>query len=162
MARVTDLPSAEPARPRVVTIAFWTWMFAAVLLVLLGMLSLTVSADAVRAAVVRDGATAATAESVLTLLRGVGVLSLVVGGALGYLTGRAGRGDRRFRRAAAALGTVFAFVLLGSTLLGLVVVPILGLAAAIALLTGTVLMFRPPALDWFDAVASARGGVDGS
>ncbi|MGU3436511.1 hypothetical protein ACNHUS_26290 [Actinomycetes bacterium M1A6_2h] len=146
---MTDSSENQASRPRVVTIAFWSWMAAAVVLLLLGLLSVTISADTVRQSVVSAGLSAADADGYVTLFRAVGVLALAVGIAVGYMTGRVGRGHLAFRRALAALSMVFALLLIGATLVGLIVVPILGLLAAVLLLVASVLSFRPSAEPWF-------------
>ncbi|GGF95873.1 hypothetical protein GCM10007304_07180 [Rhodococcoides trifolii] len=146
---MTDSYETPISRPRVVTIVFWVWTASAVVLLLLGLLSVTISGDTVRQSVTSAGLSAADADGYVTLFRAVGALILVVGAAIGFMTGRVGKGDIRFRRALAALSMVFALVLIGATLVGVIVVPILGLLSAVLLLVAAVLSFRPSAEPWF-------------
>lgn len=146
---MTDSSVNPVSRPRVVTIAFWSWTAAAVVLLLLGLLSLTISADTVRQSVTSAGLSATDADGYITLFRAVGALVVAVGVAVGFMTGRVGRGHIKFRRALAALSMVFALLLIGATLIGLIVVPILGLLAAVLLLVASVLSYRPSAEPWF-------------
>ncbi|MDR3661718.1 MAG: hypothetical protein P4L86_15265 [Mycobacterium sp.] len=132
MNETTPVP---PARPRAVTVAFWCWLVAAVLLAALGLLQLSLSLP--------------------VQYRAIGGLLLAVGLGLGFLAGRARQGDSRFRWAAVALamGTVLLIALLlfvfGAGLLGMLV-----LTAVMALATaGTVSIGRPAALTWFDGMA---------
>nr|WP_260936998.1 hypothetical protein [Mycolicibacterium llatzerense] len=89
--------------------------------------------------------------------RAIGGLLAVVGLALGFLAGRARRGDARFRRAATALAMaivlLIAFLLLvfGADPLGFLVLTIV-MALAIG---GTVSITRPAAQSWFDGKANA-------
>ena len=147
---MNDSAGASTApRPRVVTIAFWLWASAAVVLLLPGLLSITVPTVNVRDQILAAGGTAEGADALVSLIRGFGVLTIVVGLAVGYMTGRIGRGHRKFRRACAVLSGVFAFMLLAATVFGVTAIPILGLLGAILLLVATVLAFRPAAMEWF-------------
>jgi hypothetical protein len=129
------MTSAEP-RPRIVEVAFWTWVAAAILLVLFGLLIATATAP--------------------VFFRGAGVLFSVAGLALAYLAGRARSGRSRFRWAALALALtlillviLFEFVwLLGPAWLLIVILLLIGAFAAT----------RDKAQAWFDAVEAGRDG----
>src|SRR5215211_448104 len=78
--------TAPHRRPRIVDAAFWTWLAAAVLLVLGGLLIAT-----------------STSSQIPGFFRGTGALFAMAGFATGYLAGRTRQGDKRFRRATVAL-----------------------------------------------------------
>lgn len=123
--------SAPLQRPRIVNIAFWCWLGAAVLLAALGLLL------------------ALNKANVPIFLRGAGALFVVAGLALGYLAGRTRTGHTRFRRAAVALALIVVVLLALFILLGgggvLWVLPM------ILTLAGAVLVMRPSAQEWFPA-----------
>jgi hypothetical protein len=123
--------SAPLQRPRIVNIAFWCWLGAAVLLAALGLLL------------------ALNKANVPIFLRGAGALFVVAGLALGYLAGRTRTGDTRFRRAAVALALIIVVLLALFVLVGgggvLWVLPM------ILTLAGAILVMRPSAQEWFPA-----------
>lgn len=129
--------STPSSRPQAVTVAFWCWVVAGGLLAAMGSWQLSLSLPA--------------------QFRAIGGLLLAVGLGLGFLAGRARRGNARFRRAAMALAMVtvllIAFLLLvfGADPLGFLVLTIV-MALAIA---GTVSITRPPAQSWFDGKADS-------
>jgi multisubunit Na+/H+ antiporter MnhB subunit len=147
------MTSAEP-RPRIVEVAFWCWVVAAVLLILGGLLAVTTGFDTLRHVV---PATVADdkVRSLLTIYRATGAICIALGLAFGYLAGRTRRGDKRFRRAAIAL-SVAAVVLLVLCAVLLGYVPYLAPFATIALMVAAVLATRDKAQAWFDAVDSGR------
>ena len=114
------MTSAEP-RPRIVEVAFWTWVAAAILLGCFGILIATSNAPA--------------------FSRGAGVVFVVAGLTLAYLAHRARNGRSRFRWAAVALAlTLVGLLILFEILLrGLVWLLIIAL-----LLIGAIAV--PPAL----------------
>lgn len=119
--------SAPQQRPRVVTVAFWCWVVAAVTLMMLGLLSLS-------------------AANVPPLIRGAGAVFFVAAAALAYLSGRTGRGDRRFRRATVGLSLALVALLALYTLISS------GIAWAlpmVLILVAAVLVMRPSAEPWF-------------
>jgi hypothetical protein len=128
------MTSANP-RPRIVEVAFWCWVVAAVLLALFGLLIATATAP--------------------LFFRCAGGLFSLAGLAFAYLAGRARRGDSRFRWAAVALALtlVLLLVLFDILLRGLVWVLIV-----ILLLIGTFAATRDSATEWFDANKSGSGG----
>jgi hypothetical protein len=125
--------TAPQPRPRVVTAAFWCWVVASIVTTALGMLQLSTNTP--------------------VFFRLVGVLLAVVGLAQGFLTGRARKGDVRFRRAATALAMTTVVLLVVVLLLFGVGMPgLIAIAAIMGLLiAGTVLMGRPAASSWADA-----------
>lgn len=131
-----------------VQVAFWSWLVAAVLLLLGGALELWtgfVLHDA------RGGAD--QLKPLLYYLRGVGALCIALGIGIAYLAGRTRRGDKRFRRGSVALSIATVVVLLvGAILVGWVNLP--AVLAVIALLVAIVAATRDSASAWFDAMAS--------
>jgi hypothetical protein len=128
-------PPVPSGRPRIVDVAFWCWLAAAALLVAFGMLMATQQS-----------------ASIAPFFRIAGVLLAVVGLAHGYLAGRARKQNGRF--ASAGVGLAMATValltvllLFGSSLLGILFVAVI----MILMITGSVLMQRAPAQEWFEA-----------
>jgi hypothetical protein len=126
-------PPAPSNRPRIVDAAFWCWLAAAVLTAALGLLMATQNAP--------------------LFFRLAGVLLVVVGVAQGYLAGRARKRQLRFASAGVGLAmssVAFLAVLLlfGSSLLGIAFVA----AIMILMITGSVLIQRGSAQEWFEAV----------
>ena len=120
--------SAPLPRPRPVTAAFWCWVVAAVMLIVGGLITASVSLPPV--------------------FRGAGVLTALAGAGMAFLAGRARTGDARFRRAALALSlAIIVLVALVAVLGG--VVHILTLIAVIPLLAGLALITRPVAAAYY-------------
>lgn len=134
-----------PNRPRNVTIAYWLWIVCAVLLILFGLLAFTASADAIREQFAEDKRD--DVDAFIKLLRGIGVISLLVGGVVGFLAGPVRKGDRRFRRTLATLSVVFAFLQIFAVIVGLS--PFALLLVAVGLLVAAILVYRPQADAWF-------------
>jgi hypothetical protein len=129
-------PPAPSNRPRIVDAAFWCWLAAAVLTAVLGLLMVT----------------QATANTPL-FFRLAGALLVVVGLAQGFLAGRARKRQLRFASAGVGLAmssVAFLAVLLlfGSSILGIVFVAVI----MILMITGSVLIQRGSAQEWFEAV----------
>jgi hypothetical protein len=122
------MTAARP-RPRIVTVAFWCWLVASVLLVAFGML-LALSPDPLP-----------------VLFRGAGALFAAAGLGLGYLAGRARLGQPRFRRAAVALALAIVVLL---ALFALMSRGPVWLLVMIVTMVGAILMMRPSAQNWFD------------
>lgn len=151
------MTAAQP-RPRIVEVAFWLWVLAAVLLILGGLLAVTTSYGTLRhnfPSSVSD----ADVHSFVTFYRGAGVICILLGLAVGYLAGRTRAGDRRFRRATVALSFAIVLLVIACVLLMRLVLPF-ALLAALALIVSAALITRAPASAWFDAVEQ-RGGGDG-
>jgi hypothetical protein len=141
------ITSRREGRPRNVEIAYWIWIVAAVLLVLFGALLSTASTDAAREVWEKNGNDPDGFAGYMRMLRGIGIISLVVGLGVGFLARPVRFGDARFRRALVALSFVFALVGLGLVLIGIaptifVIVPLLLIAAG-------VLVYRPSGNSWF-------------
>lgn len=127
-------PPVPPGRPRIVDAAFWCWLGAAFLTAALGLLM-------------------ATQGTSPLFFRLAGGLLVAVGLAQGFLAGRARSGQLRFASAGVGLAmasVAFLAVLLlfGSSLLGIVFVA----AIMVLMITGSVLIQRGSAREWFEAV----------
>jgi hypothetical protein len=131
--------TAPHPRPRVVEAAFWTWLAAAVLLVLGGLLIATSSAH------------------IPAFFRGAGALFAVTGFALGFLAGRTRQGDKRFRRAAVAMTWALAVLV---TLFALMTMGFIWLVIIVLLIAAAAMALRPAASQWFDDLEPPGGGVD--
>ena len=118
------MTAAQP-RPRVVTVAFWCWVVAAVLLVSLGLLL------------------ALNRAPLPVFLRAAGGLLAVAGLALGYLARQALTGHGGFRRAAVGLALALVAVLALFILIG--GGGILWVLPMILTLVGAILIMRPSA-----------------
>jgi hypothetical protein len=119
--------SAPHSRPRVVTVAFWCWLVAAVLLVTFGLLLVFNTAN------------------LPVFLRGAGALLSAAGLALGYFAGQTRAGHRRLRRAAVGLSMALVFILALFILLG---GGILWTLPMILTMVAGILMLRPAAQEW--------------
>lgn len=151
------MTAAQP-RPRIVDVAFWAWLTGAVLLIIGGLLSATTTFGTVRGrapAKVTDD----QIHTFLSYYRGVGVLCVLLGLAIGYLAGQARRGDKRFRRAAVTLSLVVVVSLLACAVLRVPSHP-MALLGALALIVAAGLATRAPASAWFDAVEQPGGDDD--
>jgi hypothetical protein len=137
--------------PRAVQVAFWCWLTAAALLLLGGLLEVWLLRDARPANGEND-----QVRSLILYYRGVGVLCIVLGIAIGYLAGRTRRGDKRFRRAIIALSIASVVVLLAAEI-SLRGVSLPAIVALIPLLMAVVSVTRDSATAWFDAVEAGRG-----
>jgi peptidoglycan/LPS O-acetylase OafA/YrhL len=115
--------TAPQPRPRVVTAAFWCWVAAAFLLMLGGIISASLNLP--------------------LFYRGAGVTSVLAGGGIAFLAGRARTGDTRFRRA--AVGLSFAVVVLAAFAALLRIINLFTLLAVLPLIAATVLITRPAA-----------------
>jgi hypothetical protein len=149
--------AATIPRPRIVEVAFWSWLAGAVLLIVGGLLSVTISFDTVRSAVT-SSVSNDQVRSFLMFYRGAGVICVVIGVAIGYLAGRTRRGNKRFRRAAVALSLASVVLLAAAALL--IGLPLPALLATILLIVGAGVITRPTASAWFDAVEHPGGGSE--
>jgi hypothetical protein len=140
-----------------VTVAFWSWVVGAVLLIVGGLLAVTTTFATVRRAAA-SSVSDDQIRSFLLLYHGAGGLCIVLGGAIGYLAGRTRRGDNRFRRATVALSLAAVLLLAVGALVRIVTLP--ALLAALALILGTGLATRNSASAFFDAVEQPGGTGD--
>lgn len=147
--------TAAPPRPRIVDVAFWSWLAAAVLLIVGGILPQFLSFGTVRSAALKT-VTDEQIRSWLLLHKSAGVVGVLLGLAIAYLASRTRRGDKRFRRAAVALS------LAGVVLLAIgwfaTIVTLYALPAMIALIVAVGLITRPNAAAWYDEVNQPEGG----
>ncbi len=127
--------------PRVVSVAYWIWVLCAAVMVLLGLLALTTSADAIREQLGSD------ADSFVWLLRGIGATSLVFGLVIGFLAAPTRAGSARLRNVVVVLSAVFASVTIALSAIG-VIAPVL-LVVPLLLVVAGVLVFREGAREWF-------------
>lgn len=134
-------------RPRVVTVAYFLWLAAAVALILLALLVLTAPVDQVRDALAAQGTTESDIDSYLSTVRVVGVVSAVLGLALGFLSGPMRAGHPVFRRLLVILSVVVTLLLL-LVVLGLQLFQEL-LVVALILMAASALVYRPAAREWF-------------
>lgn len=141
----TDIPLGE--RPRVVTVAYVLWLTAAVLLILVALLTLTVPVDQLRTALESQGATSTDIDSYLSTIRIFGVVSAGFGLALGFLAGPVRAGIARFRAILVVVSLVAALLLL-LVVFGLVLFQEL-LVVALVLLAACALVYRPSAREWY-------------
>lgn len=115
--------TAPQSRPRVVTAAFWCWVAASFLLMLGGVI--------------------AASLNVPLIFRGAGVVFLLAGAGMAFLTGRSRGGDSRYRRAAIALALTLIVLVALAAIFGLA--NGITLLAVLPLIAGTVLITRPAA-----------------
>lgn len=128
--------------PRPVSVAYWIWVLCAAVMVLLGLLAATTSADAIRGRLDSD------VDSFVWLLRGIGIGSVVFGVAIGFLAAPVRAGDRRLRTVVAVLCGVFALAVVAMVAIG-VVAPVL-LTIPLLLTVASVLVYREGAREWFE------------
>lgn len=90
----------------------------------------------------------------LTLYRGAGLLSVVVGAVLAFVVGRARRGDARFYRATIGLALAAALVIgVFAVLMG--VAQLVTLFALSPIVIGVLLIVQPAARIWYSAKQEA-------
>ncbi|MBM4593766.1 hypothetical protein GS454_10930 [Rhodococcus hoagii] len=128
--------------PAPVSVAYWIWVLCAAVMVLLGLLAATTSADAIRGRLDSD------VDSFVWLLRGIGIGSVVFGVAIGFLAAPVRAGDRRLRTVVAVLCGVFALAVVAMVAIG-VVAPVL-LTIPVLLTVASVLVYREGAREWFE------------
>ncbi|WP_422742299.1 hypothetical protein ACN27E_14160 [Mycobacterium sp. WMMD1722] len=139
--------SPTPSRPRIVDIAFWLLIGGAVLLILGGLLAATVSYETARSAIGSEVSNEQVRDY-LTVYRGMGIGSVLAGGALAFVSGRARRGDPNFRRATIGLALAVALVLVLLAVGAGVAQPIT-LLSLLPIAAGAVLLTRRAATQWF-------------
>ncbi|MCX5041770.1 hypothetical protein OG921_01010 [Aldersonia sp. NBC_00410] len=132
-----------------VTAAYWVWIVAAAALVFFGVMALFIAGDATRESML-DKNPDADVDAALTLIRGFGGITIVVGLVIAALVGQVRKGKARMRRALAVLSVVFAFMLVVTTTIGIAYFPLV--IVAVAMLVATFLVYRPAAAPWFHRV----------
>ncbi|MDG3009925.1 hypothetical protein G4X40_07170 [Rhodococcus sp. D2-41] len=133
------------ARPRVVEAAYWLWMLAAGLLIVLALLSLTTSSDAVRERFA--SADAGHVDALVTLLRVSGGVWLFAAVVVGLLAGPVRAGHARLRPVLVGWSVVVAVLLLVQVATGLTTAVLL--PVPVLLLIAAVLAYRSSANIWF-------------
>jgi hypothetical protein len=149
------MTTADRQPPRIVEVAFYCWLIAAVLLVAGGLMAAFTGQSALPDKFPGASLSADQIRSFAFVYRGAGLLWVASGLGSAYLAFRARRREDRFRRMAIWLS--YAIVLM-VVLLGFmfgILVP-LTLFALIALVAGAVLAGRKSAVAWFDASGSRR------
>nr|WP_296774676.1 hypothetical protein [Rhodococcus sp. (in: high G+C Gram-positive bacteria)] len=134
-------------RPRVVTVAYALWLVAAILLILVALVVLTVPVAQLRTALEDQGSSASDIDAYLSTIRVVGVVCGVFGLALGLLSGPMRAGHARVRRILVVASVVVAVLLL-FVVFGLMLFQEL-LLVVLVLLAASVLVYRPGAREWF-------------
>src|SRR5690349_17916679 len=133
-------------RPRAVDFAFWMLVVGAVMLVVNGLMAMTVTFDMARA-MAADALTDEQVSNIVTFQRGVGIFSVVIGAALGFLAGRMRKGDQRFRRATIAFAVSISVLVIGVAVLAQVVF-VIAVLAVLPIVFGAVALMRPPVSQW--------------
>lgn len=145
--------TATPPRPRVVEVAFWLVLTGAVLLMIGGLMASAANFEEARSAVAAT-VTDDDLSQYLTLYRGAGLLSVVVGAVLAFVVGRARRGDARFYRATIGLALAAALVIgVFAVLMG--VAQLVTLFALSPIVIGVLLIVQPAARIWYSAKQEA-------
>lgn len=146
-------PSPASPRPRAVDIAFWLLIAGAVLLVINGLMAATLNFEGVRSAaeatVGSEQMSDEKLQSYITFQRGAGILSIVVGAAVGFLAGKTRKGDPRFKRATIAFA-VSVTVLVVAAAVVVKLVHLLALIAVLPIVFGALALTRPAATEWFN------------
>jgi hypothetical protein len=137
-----------------VDFAFWLLVLGAVMLVVNGLMALTVTCDMARA-MSSDALSDEQVRNIVTFQRGVGVFSVVIGAALGFLAGRMRQGDQRFRRATIAFSVAVSVLIIGLAVLAQVVF-VVAVLAVLPIVIGAVALTRPPVTQWFEELASGQ------
>ncbi len=130
------------------TLAFWSFIGGAVIMLVGGLMASTATYDVARAAI-PDTVSDDQVRNYLTIYRSTGIGSAVAAGALAFLAGRARGGDARFRLA--VLGLAFAvFVVIGLLAIGVGVAQPLILLGLFPVLIGILLLVQPSARQWYE------------
>lgn len=150
---MTSTPATP--RPRGVDIAFWLLIAGAVLLVVNGLMATTLNFETARS-VADAGISDDKLRSYLTFQRSIGIFSIVIGAALGFLAGKTRKGDPRFRRATIAFAVAITVLVVGVAVL-IKIIHLLALVAVLPIIFGTLALTRPPVVTWFNEQDPARG-----
>jgi hypothetical protein len=149
------MTATEP-RPRSLTIAFWFLVFGAVMLMAGGLLAITLGYDLLREALPSSFSDQAV-HQLLVFRRGAGVICVVAGLALAFLTGRTRTGDVRYRRATLGLG--LAIIVLVGIMQVFVNIGLIALLSLLPIIVGTLLLSRPPVAKWFSPQPDPKSDV---
>lgn len=141
------MPTAP--RPRIITIAFWLTMIGAVLLLAGGILGITTSLTTSPSAFPASLG-AGQVHRILLMHAGVGAVLAVAGLGLSFLAGRTRNGDKRFRRALAALAGSVVFIVFLLALFAPYNLELLALIGVVPVAVGATLFTRPAAANWFE------------
>jgi hypothetical protein len=149
------MTTTEP-RPRSLTIAFWLLVVGAVMLMAGGLLAITLGYDLLREALPSSFSDQAV-HQLLVFRRGAGVICVVAGLALAFLTGRTRTGDVRYRRATLGLG--LAIIVLVGIMQVFVNIGLIALLSLLPIIVGTLLLSRPPVAKWFSPQPDPKSDV---
>ncbi len=122
------MDSPASPRPRVVEVAFWLLVVAALALITTGLIVVFSSSP------------------IPTFFRGAGILFAVAGAALAFVAGRTRGGDARFR--SATIGLALALVIL-LAVFSLFSRGLAWLLIMVVVMVAAILLLRPGAQDWF-------------
>lgn len=136
-------------RPRVITIAFWLTMVGSVLLLAGGILGISTSLTTPPSAFPASLG-AGQAHRILLMHGGVGAVLAVAGLGLSFLAGRTRNGDKRYRRALAALAGGVVVVVFLLALFAPYNLELPALIGVVPVAVGATLFTRPAAADWFE------------
>ncbi|CDO09506.1 hypothetical protein C1S82_09465 [Mycolicibacterium cosmeticum] len=136
-------------RPRIITVAFWLTMVGAVLLLAGGLVGVSTSLTT-PASAFPDSLGEGQAHRILLMHGGVGAVLAVAGLGLSFLAGRTRNGDKRFRRALAALAGGVVFVVFLLALFAPYNLELLALIGVVPVAVGATLFTRPAAAAWFE------------
>ena len=143
--------------PRIVEVAFWCWMVAAVLLVVGGGMAALTGTDEMPGNFPGASLSEDQARSMAVVYRGAGLITIACGLGVGYLAVRTRTRSDRYRRFAVALSlAILLLVVLLGFMLG-ILVP-LTLFALIALIAAVVSATRHSAAAWFEGAGSGSDG----
>ncbi|AQA01985.1 hypothetical protein BVC93_05560 [Mycobacterium sp. MS1601] len=142
---MTSTPATP--RPKAVDTAFWLLVAGAILLVINGLMATTLSFTSV---------SDPRLQNLLVFQRGLGILFVVVGAALGFVTGKMRQGDARFRRATIAFAATITVLVLGLAVLAKAVF-VVALLAVVPVIVGALMLTRPPVVAWFIEQDTAGG-----
>jgi ABC-type Fe3+ transport system permease subunit len=140
--------TAPEYRPAVVTAAFWFLLAGAVLLLVGGLTTATVSFAMLRQAA-PSSYSDETLRNSLTVYRGAGVVVVLAGAGLSWLAARARLRDVRARRATLVLALTIVALIAVAAVFHLAPVSIFALMSVLPIFVGIVLLTRPAAAEWF-------------
>jgi hypothetical protein len=140
---------ATAPRPRIITTAFWLTAVGAVLILAGGIIGISTAVSTSPSAFPASIGEA-QAHRILVMHGGVGAVLAIAGLALSFLAGRTRAGDRRFRRALAALAGVVVVIVFVLGLFAPYNLELLSLIGVVPVAIGATLFTRPAAAPWFE------------